>query len=617
MSELSPYTISPAEGGGYTWPANNTDRKIKLVNNLAKNGDKREVELDWIGQDGPFRLPDLPDVRSLDNVAYLLFGKEKEAVLADAKEAWEPYVSKGEGEASRVIISGATDQINAYGGEIYYLQETGSVIGINASIESRELALANPGDIAFINSSASKSIAQKREDIQVHEIGKGFLNYNSHRWLYKALECIGEEEPSDREIQLISNHLAQNPETVVQVYMPDEESEMLFLYLRDNVNKIRKDMGLEPIEKLKIDANSAEISKKLANKGHLYPTPEVAKELVPTVNTYESWLEAEGAASPIEQEMNIKTPRMPGYNVVWEENYDKFAQTVHDSIDLLQDRWGSNVNFFKHVEGSDGAGAFRIDSEESRDEIIKKLYNEGHSWVVEPFVNYRKMEIKGKGINQLRSVAPSVHVRGGNGYDTKLAQVMISEVDENGEIKETSEWGGHVHAPRNYADEQFEHGKSVLGMTQEEYDSGLDTINAMTDFYGPQGFSRGGIDMAVGTIETKWGEKNVNALQDMNIRTNGGDTARGFGNLMERELGVDKPFTTLVIKPNSGMTYEDVDSAIYESVQELGLNPEWVKLLTAVAPGWGMFGMVADSPEQSFVDALTLEERLREKGVIR
>ncbi|MBD3363332.1 hypothetical protein GF362_06470 [Candidatus Dojkabacteria bacterium] len=611
--EDNPYIVSP-KTGGYTWPTK-AEGEI-LVKNKVTN---ETNELLWKDQqDGPYMLEDLPGLEGgLETVAQVLFGESKDKILLDAKEAWEPYIANGK-EARKIIISGGTESISVRQIELDVIQATGNGIGINAAIASRELALANPGDIAFGNSDAWRQVAQTRPDVETHAIGKGLLNYNSHKWLYKALECVGEEEPSDKDIQIIVNELAQNPETVLQVYITDEETSMLLLYLRDKVNKVREASGLEPIDKLNVDANSAEITKKLANKGYLYPTPEAAGEIQVEEDTYESWLEAEGKLSPIEIEMGEETPRMPGYSIVWDPDYEVFKQRVALGLSLLKDRWGSEKNYCKPVRGSDGKGAFPVypNGGYDVDKIAREMHSKGHSWVIESFVNYRTMELKGKGIDQVRNVAPSVHVRGGNGYDTKLVQIFITEEDENGEIKETTEWGGHVYAPRDYIRNNGHNGDRILGMTQEEYDTGIDTIKKMAEYYGPEGFSRGGIDMAIGTIQTRWGEKKVNALQDMNIRTNGGDTARGFGKIVERMYGKEMPFATLVIKPNIGIDYQDVDNALSVIAEELNLNREDIRLLTAVAPGWGMFGIVGESPEKAFIEGLRIEKELKLRGIV-
>lgn len=612
------YTIKPANGSGYTWPLNEHNRKIELINNkLPEDHPEKITQLDWVAQDGPFLLTDFPDVGSLNKVSEIIFGEPLEEALVEAQNSWEPYIANGDKDtANRIIISGTTNNINARDGvDIDYLKKTGNVIGANALKETRELALARPGDISFGNSEGWKEVARNRPDVETNLLGEGFLNYNSHRWLYKVLKCVGEEEPSDPQLQTLINHLAINPELVVQVYANDEEHDLLFRYIKDKVNRVREEMNGEPIEKLKVDANSTEITEKLASKAFLYPKPEDVANIEVQEDTYEAWLDAEGKHSDIEKELDVKTSRMPGYGIEWEEDFERFREKALLAINLMGDRWGVESNYFKHTQGADGSSAFRIDfndGEELKEKIVEKLYSEAHSWVLEPFIDYRRFQING----QTRTLAPSVHVRGGKAFDTKLIQILVTRENEEGEYEESAEWGGHVYAPKEYVDEEFKQGRKYFEMNESEYYEGFEQLNAIAEGYLEKGFSRGGIDTAIGTINTRWGKKDVNILQDMNIRANGGDVSRAFGELVEREYGKELPFTTLIIKPELGLKFADLDNAFDIVSQELGLDRTKVRLLASVPPGWGLFGLIDDSPEQSFINALHVEEKLRERGII-
>jgi hypothetical protein len=601
--------VEPVEGG-YDWPLG--DRRIRVRNLLT---DIAGEVLNWNGQDGPFKLEDLPNIENLETVAQTLFGLSYEQAIKKAEQSWKPYLSdNGRDDARRLVISGGTDKISTRDGELGFLEKSGNVIGINAAIESRELALLVSGDIAFGNSKAWQEVAEHKHGVKTHTVGEGHLNYNSHKLLQKALRCAKEDMPSDRELQIMVSEIAYDPDIVVQLYASDDENNLFLMYLRDRVNNLRESIGKPPIEKIKVDANSPEVTKRLMSKGYLYPVPSEVINLNNREDNYDSWLELEGKYSPIEIELGNAIPRMPGYHIPWLKDKQQFRNEVQTSINLLKSRWGVKTAFFKITEGSDGAGSIKVDisNGENIAELSEKLYAEGSSWVVEPFVEYDNMVVEGKGIKQERRVAPSVHIRGGKPYKTQLGQLFIR--DESGD---TTEWGGHLYAPEDYVKNQFEKGEKVLGMNEQEYFSGIDAISQIAKQFEDQGLSRGGVDIAVGTIDTKWGKKRVNALQDMNIRTNGGDTARGFGKLLETELKIDKPFATLVIKPVVGVGYNDIDMALRDVAQKLGIVRKHIRLITAVAPGWGMFGVIGDSPESATISGIHIQETLKEKGLIR
>lgn len=601
--------VEPVEGG-YDWPLG--ERRIRVRNLLT--GVAGEV-LNWNGQDGPFKLEDLPNIENLATVSDALFGLPYEQAIVKAENSWKPYLSdNGKDDARRIVISGGTDKISTRDGELGFLAKSGNVIGINAAIESRELALLVSGDIAFGNSQAWKEVAEHKHGVETHPTGEGHLNYNSHKLLQKALRCSKEDIPSDRELQIMISQIAYDPDIVVQLYASDAENNLFLLYLKEKVNNLRESIGKPSIDKIKVDANSPEITKKLMSKGYLYPTPSEAINIQTKEDIYSSWLEAEGRLSPIERDLGESIPRMPGYHIPWDKNEQNFANEVASAVKLLKNRWGVDTAFFKITEGSDGAGTVKVDISNGEDiqQLSKKLHAEGSSWVVEPFVEYDNMLVEGKGVKQMRKIAPSVHIRGGKPYNTQLGQLFIR--DENGD---TTEWGGHLYAPQEYVNTQFDKGEKVLGMTKDEYSSGINAIHEIAKKYAPEGLSRGGIDIAVGTIKTKWGEQRVNALQDMNIRTNGGDTARGFGKLLEKELKVDKPFATLVIKPTMGVGYNEIDMALRDIGQKLGIDRKHLRLITAVAPGWGMFGVVGDSPETALINGVHVQDALKEKGLIR
>ncbi|MBD3362587.1 hypothetical protein GF362_02610 [Candidatus Dojkabacteria bacterium] len=613
-------TIKPADNYGYTWPLNMERRQIEINSNFKT---EESTKLEWVCQDGPFLLEDLPDVGSLEKVADAIWQEDLEAALLEAKSSWEPYIAEnGEDNARRVIITGATNRINARDGvDIDYLKNHGAVLGANSILETREIALAKPGDVVFGNCKAWREIANRRNDIEAYPIGKGFLNYNSHRWLYKILESIGEEEPSDPELQAIINHLAIDPNLVLQVYATDEETDLFFLYLRDKVNEYRNkiDPNLPLIDKLKVDANSDEVTRRLSSKGYLYPSPESVYDLEVKEDTYESWIEAEGELSPIQKDLGYLTPRMPGYHIEWNEDYKKFAKNVALAIDLMKNRWGSTNNYFKHIAGADGGSAFPSNFESEDFDIgklIDKLYSGKHSWVVEPFVNYRRFEVEINGNTQVRSLAPSIHVRGGKAYDTKLVQLLVAKKCEDGSIEETGEWGGHVYSPRSEVERVFNSGEKYFGMNEDEYNQCFQALEDLVERYKENGFSRGGIDTAIGTIDTRWGKIEINALQDMNIRTTAGDTTRAFGKLIEQEFGREFPFTTLVIKPEMGIEFEDVENALDEIAIENNLDRDLIRLVCTIPPGWGLFGTISKEAKTSLSNAFTVEKGLRKRGLI-
>ena len=561
----------------------------------------------WRGPDGPWVLQDNAATQ-LDKICEGLFPSctgFHQAYTAAAK-LWEP-VSPGS-TARRLVISSAPSLLNTRAIVLTQLAEGSEGAVFNAMFEARDTAVAQRGDIVCGFSSAwQESASRNRNGPSMIRLPASyqFLFYNCQRMLLMAYEYDHNSE-SKAALDMIIQVFRQDPTVIVQVVV-DAEAVLFLGWLHRKIG--RKSL------KFTLDASSSTATARLNSKGFLYPEPWA----IPVLGTgneheldYDMQLRSESQASQLGKVLGTASVSLPGYSIAFHTGGGaKFRQNFVTALQLMRDRWGLKKVFVKDMGLADGVGMQGFDLTGDFEKFADVWESKRRSCVIEPFVTYAKVYLPN--VRQWRRVVPSVHIRNGEVYRTKLFQIFSTKRDQGSEeVVETTQWAGHVHAPLSYVEQCFEAGGTVLGLNQEQYLRGLCEIAVLA--HKVAGLSRGGIDMAYGTISVHGLERAVNAFQDMNIRGNGGDTSRMFG---LRPQVRDKCFAMLCIKPKVGQTCALVQAALDRAKQDIpALKGVYLEVIVVVALGWGMFGVTADTPEGAFENAIRLDGYLLRKGLV-
>ncbi len=168
------------------------------------------------------------------------------------------------------------------------------------------------------------------------------------------------------------------------------------------------------------------------------------------------------------------------------------------------------------------------------------------------------------------------------------------------------EWRGNISVDRNNCES--------LGISLEEYDYLITANTELAQALSEKGLSRGGVDIALGTIRTRWGKKDVVAFQDPNLRPNGGEQMRALLDGAKSRFGESIQVASRVIKPVAG--YGEINEALTEISQKYGLPEGSIELITSVPPGWGMFGVARDASVEAMLYAIQIEKELAARGLV-
>jgi hypothetical protein len=520
--------------------------------------------ISWEGYTGPQRLSE----QELAQLCQDLLGIAWEQLDAIARERVR---SVGGSDQPRLILHSTTPGIRAFESDLATLSAGRQPLDLTTYTETRSLYLARPGDVA-VGRTFPWCDARDRSAAETLTLDDRDYYYLSHALLHRA-----QTHPQDPLLLRLINLLRDNPQRVVALYSLEPEMQLFLLWLS-------RQAGLAEIQ---VDANPAHLAAIWNCKAMLHPTVAVAQAL-PLVNTMdpESLLELESSAAPATEQLGFVLPVIPGYTLPAQATAAAFAEQLGQAADLLIQRHGLRRGCLKPSRGGDGSRIMLnldLDDRAYLQQLAQEAWQLGGDYLLEAHVTYGMVDLGGE---QVLAV-PSAHVRQG-----AIAEGMTLQF-----IRGTS-WKGNIYLA---ADTSVE-----FGIAPATYHQMQSTMHQLAARLQELGLVRAGVDFAVCRLGGRWGDHEVIAVQDINIKLTGAEFLRVF---QERQGNAGRSVASRVFRPTFMATAHDLQQRLARLAA-----PAPAELIAIVPGRWGIFAATGDSPRDAAQRVLTLEQHLVADG---
>jgi hypothetical protein len=473
-----------------------------------------------------------------------------------------------------ICLPSASETIGAYQGEVDFIERTGTGIGIDPAIVTRDASLAPPGSIIVGRSAPWEQCLKGNNDVIPLE-----LENTSYYYTMEALLHTAKSDPT--KLQILVKRLKEAPKTPINIYTLDEPTEIFLLWLQKQAE----------LDQIYVNANSREIAECWNSKHILYPP----------INTLDT-------PGQLQSQYQYPLPTLPGIHIRDVSGTLKNSEQLMQVIKFFGNR-GINAVCVKPCRGTDGSRILtNIPLEELHEVLNRPAYNNQNTEVViEPHISYTTVSDN----SGLYPLALSAHIIDGE----VPPQITLQLMGDGGE------WRGNLSLDEDSISE--------FGITQKDYKLIQKTMRAIAQNLTPLGLIRGGVDWAIGTIDGT--EDRICAPTDPNLRANGGalmhqylrrqrerSNAHGIQGGIQASLE-NIQVCTRVIKPASGVTHQEIEKAIqqfYSTNEKLNQDLYSADTIAVVPPGWGMIGTTAESSKSALHCIMEIEKYLREQNLV-
>lgn len=493
-------------------------------------------ELRWSGFfTGPLAMA----AHEIEAAARLLLGVGLDSVAGCAVRELESFVADPGQQPPSMLMHCATETTKGFDGDLSDLIHARPPHDVATYLETRVVSLGRPGDIA-VGRTAPWREAAIRANLDYIDIGD-----ISHYYLSQGLlvAAIRHEEAPVPAVSAILAWLDQHPDAIVRLYALDTEMQVFLTWLKRRAG----------LQRLRVDANSPEVSATWNQKTHIHPTPAAAAEVSAGSADPMELLAAEQRQAAGYQRLGMSVPVLPGYLVTRGQDPAQFAAELARAADLLRERYHIRYGCLKPCEAGDGARIVPhvdLTDDEALARHAKEAHQHGDHYLLEAHVSYLKFQAG----TSWFELAPSGHFRNGHVADGLTAQIM------NG-----ASWAGNA-----LFDERT---RGLLGISHAQYGQMVEAMHAVRDaFYGDQsvaegcyqGLVTGGLDFAVGRVGGRFGDRVLVGVTDFNLSSHGAEYMRAFQDEMRDD---QRPYVaTRVYQPTAEATL-DATSQVVEREQ--------------------------------------------------
>lgn len=586
---------------------------------------------------------------TLEAYSIQMFGEPLEEALKNARESVILFRPAGEIPKSLIITSGSPFS-NSIATEKGSLESNGHIVDMPGAIEGRDTRSARDGDVALISTDAGLKMARSQQNVRLINLAEEVVFRSKSKVIkgsdvyYKAdgLMLLTITNPNSPVLLDLIQTCKEDP--IVTPYILDNENLLVLYWLSKRAGNV----------KLRVNANSLEVSENLTRKGIKYPSPHEAVHLPFKNNPYEMQIE-EWKLSESSKDLNFYPDTIPGYYVKRGESLAGFSSEIWLALALMSTRYDFTEVWIKPDRGTDGGGQKSIklnplrpkESQSLIQDLRKNRLNEavihyqnlqnkkaietnikemkefGGDWVIEALTHYFDLS-KAFGDPRIKLTStPSVHLIRGRARPT----ITLQFLDGN-------QWGGNFICDRknwikivdSIEDIRITKNPKLRDDLKNSYDimpTLIDkysrAVNQSNKFNGGQ--VRGGADLAIATLGGKFDStKLVIGIQDYNARANGGETAYGIYDQAKSKYGDSATIATRNITPRVDFDVFDqrLNDVVLKTNQKFGTNilAERVRLV-GVSAGWGQIAFIGTDGMEIVRDIFKVEEILRDERLIK
>ena len=516
-----------------------------------------------VGWEGFATGPVVLSADELDQVSRALLGIPADQVAAVAAAEIVPFSAAPGERPPAVLLHSATASLKGFEGDLTDLREGRTPWDVPGYLEARQVALAEPGDLAVGRTAAWL------EAVTARGVEHLVLPDLDHYYLTQALlvAAVTQDPDGSAVLEALVAWLRAHPDAVLRMYALDREAQVLLVWLRRRAG----------LERLRTDANSPAVADRWNAKAHLHPAVDDAAALeLPEDASAPMVLAAEQRLSGGFRRLGLQPPVLPGYTVPRPGRSE--AQFVADALraaGLLVARHGIGRICLKPSEAGDGArivpGLDAADTDRLEQEL-RLAHRHGDDYLLEAHVEFAQFEAAGRRF----ALSPSGHVRGGHVAPGITVQLM-----------DGSSWVGNA-----YVDEAS---CGSVGLSGPLYRALREALLHIRDaFHGEAaraegvdgGLVTGGIDFAVGRVGGRYGQAVLGGAIDFNLSSNGGEYLRAFLDTVS-PLG-HRYAATRVYRPAPDTGLVATDALVQQLVQQLVPAGQVAATVAAVPRSWGM-----------------------------
>ncbi|MFJ6296277.1 hypothetical protein ACIQJX_23305 [Streptomyces griseoviridis] len=533
--------------------------------------------------------PGLLSRAELEDVSRRLLGVGLAGAEAAADVELRPFGAE-RGQVPAIVLGTASTLKGCFEADVAQLALGRSPDDFSAYMEARSVYLAAPGDLAVGRGEPWRQAVAASGKVVGVEVADTSYYYLSHALL--ALAVAAPTERLATPLDVLVRQLRAAPETVVRLFAADTETRVLLLWLK-------RAAGLT---ELRVDANGPEIAARWNRKTTLYPTVEEAFE-VPGPRAADDdprlLLDAEAEVTPFHREFGVLLPRLPGYSLTRRGSDEaSMRDQVRSAARLLRERYGLELGCFKPAEELTGSRirmGVPLDDVAALDALARQAMETEEDYVLEVHTHYGRHRVPGYEF----ILAPSAHVVAGRPAEGGTVQITRGSV-----------WEGSVYVDEDTC-ARFDIAPADFRAVRE----GVAALHGAFQGAGRDlGFVKGGVDFALARLGGRFGDRQVIAMQDLNLSSNGAEYVRAFlteaREVLGREQGVYA--ATKVVRPAAETDLKRLEDGIGQP------GPEGhVRAITSVAGRWGLIGVAAPCPRQAAQEVLELEQRLHRAGLLR
>ncbi|MEU1291177.1 hypothetical protein ABZ439_01880 [Streptomyces sp. NPDC005840] len=532
--------------------------------------------------------PELLSRAELEDVSRRLLGVGLAGAEAAADTELRPFGAE-RGQVPAIVLGTASALKGCFEADVAQLALGRSPDDFSAYMEARSVYLAAPGDLVVGRGEPWRQAVAAAGKVVAVEVAETRFYYLSH-----ALLTLAVTSPPERlaaPLDTLVRQLRQAPGTVVRLFAVDPETRVLLLWLK-------RAAGLP---ELRLDANGPEIAERWNRKTTLYPTVEQAVEVPgPGVDDDpRTLLDAEAEVTPFHREFGVLLPRLPGYSLTRRGSDEALMRAqVRTAATLLRERYGLELGCFKPAEALTGSRirmGVPLDDVPALNALARQAMETEEDYVLEAHTHYGRHRVPGYEF----ILAPSAHVVAGRPAEGGTVQITRGSV-----------WEGSV-----YVDEDT---CARFGIAPDRFRAvraGVAALHGAFQGAGRDlGFVKGGVDFALARLGGRFGERQVVAMQDLNLSSNGAEYVRAFLAESREALGRREGVyaATKVVRPAAETDLKRLEDGVGQP------GPDgWRRAITSVAGRWGLIGVAAPCPLRAAEEVLELEQRLHRAGLLR
>ncbi|WP_084960294.1 hypothetical protein [Thermoactinospora rubra] len=521
----------------------------------------------------------------IDAIGGSLLGLRREELPDAVRRELKPSVSRQDRPA--VILYCATPLKKCFEADLSSVRAGGAPEEVATYIEARAVNLAGPLDLCVGRTRPWREAVAARGVRSLAVPGIEYY-YMTHALLKQALAHGEQGSPV---LDTLIGELRAAPDTVVRVYVLDDEMKLFLLWLRRAAG----------VPVLRVEANGSQVADRWSQKAPLHPTVETASRLAAGgPEDPFRLLAAETELTPFSMELGFRIPRLPGYTVeaAGAKPGDVSDQLVRAAI-MLRERYGLRRGCLKPARAGTGARirpGLPLDDHALLTRLGKEAAADGEEdYVLEAQADYVRHALGGHAF----ILAPSLHIQGGEPADGATLQIM------NG-----TAWQGNV-----YFDEAV---CERAGVSRDRYAHLRSQMALFMAAFAGRGedmrLVKGGIDFAVTRVGGRFGDAVLVAMQDLNLLACGAEYLRLFLAEARRDRPGDdgaRYAATKVVRPGAAACLATLGRHVEEAADG------WcARVIASVPRRWGMIAVAAADPALATSRVLHLERRLAGLGLV-